>query len=587
MKKVSKSLLTVICISVLLGSLLLSGCQNSEDNGSALESAQSKLEDMSAPEPTDDGSDTESEDISSKLAESSGQGFKTSAEEDDDNQADNGFIEGNGGYFVKLEDGVYFHEYDAEAFEEYAYDADFLSYTYNDCDATVLCRYDENSDKVTELVKDGYTGKLYWLGDRFYCDHLLDGGTIVGWIKPDGQTDEFIHGMIAGESDNNKYLAIWDYTKVKRNLLIINESGEEEYNIEIPDEYTYDFCGLADDTSIIFTIDKEDDTVTMHSLNASESVRLGELSMTGGYGSPICDQFFFDGKYVYCMLGWYGGPVFSLEDYMLIRCIPGKEDSVEELYHGYDPSVMPEKAQYYEPVFDVDAGKVTFDVYHKDDVYLTNYNRTGILALYKGNEDYLPLRNNLIQYDYRDTLRLQTAVKLGDEVYAMVALCHRNTDNDYSVNRAYSFNDMYYLKIPADGSDQTESLFPSDWEKFDTFSYKDYEPFIGTWQMIAESPEGSLERSPSDSGYKIIFKEDITADFTGADNLGHGYKISLYNDQDGIFAGGSGPEGNEEQQFSSHIDDNGELILTLNQLMYHDDGTFDALTWTGYFMKLN
>ncbi|MBO6016325.1 MAG: aquaporin, partial [Lachnospiraceae bacterium] len=106
----------------------------------------------------------------------------------------------------------------------------------------------------------------------------------------------------------------------------------------------------------------------------------GVTDMTGGYGSPVCDEFFFDGEYVYCMLGWYGGPVNSLEDYMFIRCIPGKEDSVEELYHGYDPAVMPEKAQWsYEPAFEVTDGKVTFDNYHKDDVFLTNYNRTGTL----------------------------------------------------------------------------------------------------------------------------------------------------------------------------------------------------------------
>ncbi len=578
-------------MTALLTGFLMSGCGKDNDSASALDSAQSKLEQMSeADSGTEEtATETEDEDITSKL-ESSGPGFKTpSDDEAEDTESDASLIEGNGGYFVKLEDGgIYFHKYDAEAFEETAFDADFLSYTYNDCDATVLCRYDETTDKVTEIVKDGYTGKLYWLGDRFYCDHNLDGGTTVGWIKPDGQTDIFLHAMIAGESSSNKYLAMWDYTKKKRSLLIINETGEEEYNIEIPDGYNYDFCGLADDTSIIFTVDQDDFSVTMHSLNASESVRLGDLSMTGGYGSPVCDEFFFDGEYVYCMLGWYGGPVNSLEDYMFIRCIPGKEDSVEELYHGYDPAVMPEKAQWsYEPAFEVTDGKVTFDNYHKDDVFLTNYNRTGTLALYEGNDEYLPIRNNLIQYDTRENLRLQTAVKLGDYVYAMIASCHRDTDNDYSVYRAYAFNDMYYLQIPADGSDVTKSLFSSDWDKYDTFRYEDYEPFCGTWQMIAESPEGSSERTMSDFGYKIIFKEDLTADFTGADNLGHGYKISVYKDGQTAYAGGSGPEGNENQQFSSHIDENGELILTINQIMWHDDGTFDALTWTGYFMKLN
>lgn len=396
------------------------------------------------------------------------------------------YVAGSGSYFVKLTDGIYFHEYDKEAFEETVPGGRLLDYCLTPAVATTLCRYDEESGELTEIVKDGCTGRLYWLGDRFYCERYGENGSEVVMIPVDGgEAEVYGAGRIAGgpecyageaipegvgpeaaesaaqgavdaaaESNgsgtslNNAggCLALWRFGESGTTLEVLGGSGEVLYTMA-PDTVDYrSYCGLAG-SSVIYRETDEEGIVTLFCYDGTKTSRLGELTKMGDYADPRCEQLFEYEGTVYCIMGWHSGVLDDYKDFQAVSFIPGAEDSLNMLCEGYDVLSMPKIEAYRPPHFELQDGSVSMNGQIPGTVSLSEGDY-GDLILYLTPEESVLMADDLISFQDREQLKILSSQLFGDELYLMVAGVSRVPEEDHDWLRFYQYNGkMYYLRL--------------------------------------------------------------------------------------------------------------------------------------------
>ncbi len=393
------------------------------------------------------------------------------------------YVAGSGGYFVQMTDGIYFHSYEKEAFEDLIRDGKLLDYCLTPSEATTLCRYDEESGEVEEIVKDGCTGRLYWLGDRFYSERYGENGNEVVTITPEGETDVlYTSGRIAGDpevyagsarpegtavmadgsmtaagraeaseegpgsSEASGALAIWHFGDNGTALDVIDAGGNVLYTIPADMVDYYSFCGLVDTNVIYRTIDEEG-LVTLYAYDGTRSVRLGDLTKTGEYSNPRCEQLFEDNGTIYCVMGWHSGVYDDYKDFQAMSFDAGSEGSLEVLLEGYDVLSMPKIEAYRAPHFELQNGTVSMNGQIPGSVSLSEGDY-GDLVLYRSPEEIVIMADDLISYQDRESLKIQASQVFGDTLYLMVAGVEYVPEADYDWLRFYRYaNRMYYLRF--------------------------------------------------------------------------------------------------------------------------------------------
>ncbi|MBR5419571.1 MAG: hypothetical protein IK115_00330 [Lachnospiraceae bacterium] len=493
------------------------------------------------------------------------------------------YVEGSGSYFVRLSDGVYFHEYTKEVFDDLALNGDFLTYIIGDGD-TYLCRYDEESGEVTRVAEDDCIGALYWCGDRFYCDRFTGGTGYVCTITPDGDCEQLCPGEVMGTSMDGGWIAIWEYEPDgdASMIRVLDEEGKEAYRLDT-DYYSFGYCGL-DMNTLIFRNVRENGMVEFYSCDADGPVLLGTLAKTGGYGNPRCHQMIRNEVADYLMLTWYGGPTDAYESCQVVSLRPGEEGSLELVQDGYDPAVMPNAAEFEIPDMRFADGELVYERCAAGTASLTE-GRHGDLWLYNDHFDQGAISKAFIDYPDRRDLRILTSQLLGDQLYLMVAAVEYDPSEDYSWMRYYRYKDkMYYLRVPAKEDSKVESIYGADWSTASSFDTSGYEAFIGTWRMDEAAPEGNAaEREPARMDLWLWFDESHMAGIIDNPQLGGLYYLeSSVLDGEYLLFGTNELHGHN---FSASIDGD-ELTVTFLQKLQSETGS-DAMSWTGYFHKVS
>jgi len=529
------------------------------------------------------------------------------------------YVAGSGGYFVKLTDGIYFHDYEKEAFEELARDGNLLAYCLTPSEATTLCRYDEESGEVTGIVRDGSTGRLYWLGDRFYSERYGENGSEIVTITPEGECEVYGPGRIAGtpetytgsaepqgkaadtdasgESDGvnaGGALAVWRFGTEGTTLEVLDSERLTLYTMGA-DEIDYNsYCGL-DGTAVIYRLIGEEGLVTLYSYDGTKSTRLGDLTKAGVYADPRCEQLFEANGRVYCVMGWHSGVYDDYKEFQTVSFVPGQEDSLEVLLEGYDVLSMPKIEAYRAPHFETQDGSVSMNGQIPDTVSLSEGD-CGDLVLYRSPEVSVTVAEDLISYQDRESLKILASQVFGEDLYLMAAGVEYVPEADYEWQRFYRFDDrMYYLKlkIPASGASpvygrDAECIYGADWKAAYSFDTDYYEDFIGAWQISEIPAEASAEdgeeagngRRESTRTTVIEFTDDRHAVVSQDIYVGGIYEISSETVEGQEVISGFCP------LFGHHFTawfENGELNVTFIQRMLSTWGD-ETKTWTGFYV---
>ncbi len=402
-------------------------------------------------------------------------------------------IYGNGSYFVKVGEKVFFHDYEKVTAKESSQGGQFL-----DLGGGIVC-FDESDGTITRITSEPLTGELYLLGDRFFGT-VIDSsgrGQIVS-VTADAQTHPHGLGRIKGVSEDGKRIAIWNDNDSGQSLEVLTDELLGDVNqqfciVDKPEDGTIAYCGLTDE-SLIYT-KKSGDKIDLFSMGSdSQEVCLGTLSDMGIYGGLECDDFLYDegSNMVYAVFAHYGGPVDSVEDYLIVSAAPGQEGSATLIQHGYDYNVMPNLTSTDEPTLRLIDGKLSYGFYDEKELYLSHsYLGSHMLSRFVyGNLLWCDEEGNVqnivksfIPYMDRDNFVMQTGQVLGDEAFVLVAGVVRNEASDVKLSQAFDFGNMYVLRVPLKENSTPETIVGGDFEELISFDREGFEPYVGTWRL--------------------------------------------------------------------------------------------------------
>ena len=473
--KITCKTVLVICLSAALA---LSGC-GSHASSDDIQIMDALEQDVSDAVP-DAGKYEEADDTSDYMSDST-----PDSTPDDLKKA---AVYGNGSYFVRVGEEVFYHSYEKLPYGESAPGGQFLPFGRG------ICSYDEATGKITELSAEPCSGKLFYCGNEFYstCEEENEPSRIVR-ISMDGETFRVGPGTVEGISPDGRLVALMCDDASIKHLDIIDESHTQCIRVDKPEDGSLAFCALTD-KEVIYEKSFSDRIELCSMGDDGEEVLLGVLSETGIYGSLECDDFLMDDENgdVYCVFAHYDGPVDSVGDYIVVKLAPGKEGGLELITHGYNNEMMPNIGYDDEPFLRVNNGELSFASFDENKLYLSHsYLGSHMLSrfeygnlLWSDNEGQAQtMIKSFIPYMDRDSFVMQTGEILGDEAYVLVAGVNRDPGSDYKLSQAFEFKGMYILRIPSLKDPSIEVVSGGDFEKELTFDKKGYEPYIGTWRM--------------------------------------------------------------------------------------------------------
>ncbi|MBR6451768.1 MAG: hypothetical protein IKS87_03615 [Lachnospiraceae bacterium] len=355
-------------------------------------------------------------------------------------------VEGNGGFFIRVGDSVYFHRTEGDYYGETLLGRDLLYDVGVEEDVATLCRYDIRTGETEELCTDGCTGRMYLCGDKiFYSRDMGADGYEVWFVTLDGsEHSKWCPGEVAGVSPEGDRLAIDGYYDGSRFLMAYDENMDHVCSVPRFSD-PIEFCGFSHKE--MFYLEQEDGKVSCYSArnDEAEHVCYGELSLNGGFGGPYCDRFLSDGDMVYMLCAWYGGPVNTVEDYLIVGMEMGNAGSLSELQHGYDAKRMPGVESYEEPYLFVKDGELTYQPHDQNEAYLSE-GKYGDLMMWKDGEGSL-ITDDAIREEECDNLLLQKGLVMGDAAYLMIAAAERVPEEDYKIFQAFRLSQIYPMRL--------------------------------------------------------------------------------------------------------------------------------------------
>ncbi len=379
-------------------------------------------------------------------------------EKQEDSSSDLPDVEGNGGFFLRVGDGVYYHCADGDFYGETILGRDLLYDTGVREDLATLCRYDIKSGEVTELARDGCTGKMYLCGDKiFYTRDMGADGMEVWYVTLDGsEQSKFCPGEVVGVSPEGDRLAIDGYYDGSKFLMSYDENMDYLCSIPVFSDPVR-FCGFCGGE--LFYLEQEEGKVSLYSgkNDMANHFFYGELSLPGGFGGPYCDRFVTDGNRVCMLLAWYGGPVNTMEDFLVVEMEAGKEDSLSEIQHGYDAGLMPDIDSYEEPYLYLADDGIRYEKHERGTAYLSESTYGSLMAFTESGDDEL-ITDDAIREDESDRLVFQNGIVIGDAVYLMVAGAERMPGEDYKIFPAFRLLQMYPMRLDFSDRDTFEQL---------------------------------------------------------------------------------------------------------------------------------
>ena len=376
----------------------------------------------------------------------------------------------NGGYFVQVDDRVYFRRYGSNALEKTALWGYFLDAPTGG--NSELCYYDNRTGKVGTLCSDNGYGKLYYSPARegFY-ENVMNGSSCSLYFLPlKGGERELIDDNyeICGISEDGIHLAIYDSQDGTQNMGILSLYSDgtiDGYIIGQEENDTTTICGIHENQLIFlshnlesgeekiwqFDEDYPDSSICLGTLPASEDTYEGEVQ-----------QFLVNGSTMHCIVAWYEGTGHYLSHFACAEATLYQEDSLKIYATSWGENDFPSK------VYLADNGNASFSNQTPGDLKLSD-ELYGDLLYYETSKNYLTMIRNFIlksQDPYGEEPRGYSRMILdmeaiGDAAYLMVADTRYNPDEDIGWRMAFDMLNLYYLRVPIQEDSYTLDLFPN------------------------------------------------------------------------------------------------------------------------------
>lgn len=374
--------------------------------------------------------------------------------------------ENNGGYFLGLGKYVFFREYDKAAFPEAPLWGEFLSYSNPDTGASLRV-YDAGADRfVTSYSDDGF-GPLWYSGGKLWLT-MTDGESYHVYTRdPDGTgRTEVAYGQVMGVSDSGELVCIQGNEPGKEwTRLSLWREGAEVAAVEPASLDTLIFCGFVGEAVLYLRFNG--DTMETNLWQLTEDGKTLCLGVVPGgedaFFIPELEQMETEGRNTYLMFGYYAGTGHFLYDYRCVKVLLNSPNSLVELdlsSEGADPNGEV-------PPILVSDGEVMLVPGKAGEVTLS-WETYGDLDYIDSPYSALRLVPNFIPdnpYAEEGGLMVQTAQKVGENVYLMVADAEHDPEGDIGWRWAYRLKEMYYLRVPVQEPSTVNTLTGPDWEE--------------------------------------------------------------------------------------------------------------------------
>ncbi len=368
---------------------------------------------------------------------------------------ENGEVENNGGYFVRVGKKVYYTLYDKDGLEKAAIGPNII--VPAEGAETSALRYFEPDGYSDGTVVTGIpAGKFFATVNGFVVKNKSGYGSML--IDPSGEiTENYLDGIPLAVSGDGRSIAMIDYPEAGGVVSYIVYHDEEEVCRLDEDDHGYMLaCDFAGNSFLaLYCSYEEDGGYTLKAFADDGSVReLGRLEYEfEPYGWPEFKKLNYDGKTADILLAWYDGSGHFLQWWGLYNADPEVEDSVKLVKEPAGNS----EGEPPEPKLSVDEyGNADVKEHAGGELDLSDFDH-GDLIMYDGNGNKETLLEDFIaeggNNDGDLNTFMQEAVLLNDgELFILTGRGRRDPAEDIGWRPAYDVLGFEYYAIPLDAA---------------------------------------------------------------------------------------------------------------------------------------
>ena len=343
-------------------------------------------------------------------------------------------ISNNGGFFVGVEDRVYYREYGPYSMSSVALYGDFLlSENFGGAQIKYL---DPGMTQPAVLCDDddGYGALYYYDGYLYSTREEVYGEPSVYRINvTNGQSEKVADGYLVGGSSNGRYLAVTRYEVYKTSLIIL-DGGKESTSCYCPAMGYVNYVGQDGDKAFFtLTVGDEEDVFLMQYDYANNLVNLAKLPKSENSYMAASEVHNFvaqDGK-LKCTWEYYEGTGHFLSD--------AYEVEIPECAN-------PEGADSTTPMYEAISRQIPIWDEQVEGSYSQEYLQTQIK-----DSQVSEIEESLTKWlsDGKGTALIpQKVEKVKGGIYCVVAQAHRYAFEDIGWREAYIRTKMQYLFYP-------------------------------------------------------------------------------------------------------------------------------------------
>lgn len=512
--KLYKNRLIMIMPAVMLSMMMFGGCGgNKSFAGEHLDNLKKSLaEAQKAQSGTEETPGPQEEPAEAEPEEEPASGVFAKAFQ-------NGEVENNGSFFVRVEDKVYYRLYDHRELERTSLNAVIMEKEVENASELRCC--DLNTGEVQSAGKVSANGPIYATTQGFCFRDPVRCGCVL--LPMDGsEARSYVPGYPEAVSADGRMLATVDYPEAGGSVShVICRDGEETARIDEGDDDNLTVFGFAGDRLIAMKTRFSDSLSTVCAYDRTGAcTELGELPRDDEfYGYPEFGQMIFDGDRISFTVGWFEGTGHFLSKWGLFNASPSLEGSLQEDTRKIDTD---DYVDMIPKIYRDDAGNVEISPHLAGELGLSDLTG-GDLVYYDTPSHMVTLRRGYAQDPYNNRYGdfLEESAVFRDKAFVLLAGANRDELADIGWRTAYDLYHLYYECIPfslkAQGEDgaakeikMLDMVISCGWGDGDI----SVEELTGTWKLYSYDVEGYYGLAEEDGQTeKLIFEADGSARF--------------------------------------------------------------------------
>jgi len=383
-------------------------------------------------------------------------------------------VEGNGSYFVSINDKVYFRKYDADTFSESSLNGEKNNLYIETINSkkSEICIYDPESNTIEPFAKDNGYGEIYYLDGLFYLNKY-DGKNLIYTLNIDTgktRTADNMKGKILSLDDKTGSIVtrLFDSDANENSIFIYKDGKTVNSRTVKSSESSLIYLGTYDGKVYYYQTDEKiddsegwEDTFWEYDLTDNKEVCLGKINPVKEANNEWLHRWVeelikYNDK-IYISYADYEGTPHWWNAGMCLEATSGKENSLDVLY---DVSETKEGYIYVDANGKVDFSSNITNGYTMSENEL-DANEHGDLLYYESATDKKVIAKDFIEkYDeacgFSKSLAKNTITKIGDKTYMMLPSFARKNMGDIGWRHYYKVLSVDYLVI--DGSGKTTVL---------------------------------------------------------------------------------------------------------------------------------